>query len=112
MLGRRLRAGRRQLPLADLDAALRRSPVASALVDVVVQLGRRLGLRVIAEGVSADAERTVVEAAGCRLGQGDLFGPAMPAEMIDKLLASGGHVTIPRPRNPALSTPPSDTVRP
>lgn len=39
LLGRRLRAGQRQLPLADLDLALRRSPVASSLVDVVIELG-------------------------------------------------------------------------
>ena len=58
------------------------------LVDVVVRLGRRLGLQVIAEGVAEPAERAIVEAAGCRLGQGDLFGRAMPTERLEALLAA------------------------
>jgi diguanylate cyclase (GGDEF)-like protein len=65
---------------------------ARPLVDVVVGLGRRLGLAVIAEGVAEPAERTVVEAAGCKLGQGDLFCRAMPAERIEAMLISGGPV--------------------
>ena len=40
------------------------------LVDVVVRLGQRLGLEVIAEGVSDPERLRAVIDAGCRLGQG------------------------------------------
>ncbi len=63
-----------------------RSRAVAPLVDVVVQLGARLDLEVIAEGVSDAARRQVVEASGCRLAQGDLFGPAVPAERIEAML--------------------------
>jgi diguanylate cyclase (GGDEF)-like protein len=64
------------------------SRAVAPLVDVVVQLGERLGLQVIAEGVGDPAQRQLVEASGCRLGQGDLFGPAAPAERIEAMLAA------------------------
>lgn len=63
-----------------------RSRAVAPLVDVVVQLGARLDLEVIAEGVGDVAQRQVVEASGCRLAQGDLFGPAVPAERIEAML--------------------------
>jgi len=58
---------------------------APPLVDVVVQLGSRLGLDVVAEGVTDPAQRRVVEEAGCRYAQGDLFGRALPAERVETL---------------------------
>lgn len=64
------------------------------LVDVVVRLGRRLNLQVIAEGVALPAERTVVQRAGCLLGQGDLFGRAMPAEHLEALLTEPELATL------------------
>jgi diguanylate cyclase len=63
-----------------------RSRAVAPLVDVVVQLGARLDLEVIAEGVGDASQRHVVEASGCRLGQGDLFGSAVPAERIEAML--------------------------
>jgi EAL domain-containing protein (putative c-di-GMP-specific phosphodiesterase class I) len=58
--------------------ALRDAP----LVDVIVTLGHRLGLEVIAEGVETAGQREVVEAAGCRLCQGYFFaGPMSPGEL-------------------------------
>jgi diguanylate cyclase (GGDEF)-like protein len=59
---------------------------AGPLVDIVVQLGERLGLQVVAEGVEDDDQRMLVERAGCHLGQGYLFGRAMPAERVEALL--------------------------
>ena len=55
------------------------------VIDVVVQLGSRLGLDVVAEGVTDPAQRRVVEEAGCRYAQGDLFGRALPAERVETL---------------------------
>jgi diguanylate cyclase (GGDEF)-like protein len=66
-----------------------RSPAGGSvvpLVDVVVQLGQRLGLVVIAEGVAEPEQLAVVQAANCPLGQGELFWGAMPADQIEPLL--------------------------
>jgi EAL domain-containing protein (putative c-di-GMP-specific phosphodiesterase class I) len=57
-----------------------------AIVDVTVTLGRRLGMEVIAQGLREPAELDIVLAAGCRLGQGDLLGRAMPAEHLEAWL--------------------------
>jgi diguanylate cyclase len=67
------------------------------LVDVVVRLGHRLGLEVIAEGVSNEAELGAVTKAGCRFGQGQLFGWGVPAEHFEAILEAAS------PRNPTLS---------
>jgi EAL domain-containing protein (putative c-di-GMP-specific phosphodiesterase class I) len=69
------------------DTGVRESQPAP-LVDIVVRLGHRLGLEVIAEGISDITQRTVVEQAGCRFGQGSLFGWGVPAEHLEALLAA------------------------
>lgn len=56
------------------------------LVDVVVRLGQRLGLEVIAEGVSDPERLRAVIDAGCRLGQGRFLGRAVPAEHLEAQL--------------------------
>jgi diguanylate cyclase (GGDEF)-like protein len=58
------------------------------MVDVVVRLGQRLGLEVIAEGIAEPAQRATVERAGCHLGQGSLFGWGVPAEHLEAMLAA------------------------
>ena len=68
------------------------------LADVVVQLGRRLGLDVVAEGISAEEQRTLLIDAGCEYAQGDLFDRPMPAERVETLF--GTRVGPPRPRDP------------
>jgi EAL domain-containing protein (putative c-di-GMP-specific phosphodiesterase class I) len=65
-----------------------RTGTAAPLVDVVVRLGHRLGLEVIAEGMEEPQQLAVVEAAGCRWGQGWLFGQAVPAEHLEARLAA------------------------
>jgi len=70
------------------DPARGASRAAAPLVDIVVRLGRRLRLQVIAEGVGEPAEREVIERAGCTLGQGNLFASPMPAEHVEALLAT------------------------
>ena len=58
--------------------------VASAILD----LGRTLGLRVIAEGIETAAQREVLAELGCELGQGFLFGrPAASHEAGRRLMA-------------------------
>ena len=72
------------------------------LADVVVQLGNRLGLDVVAEGITEEAQRRVLEEAGCRYAQGDLFGRAMPAERVEALF--GIQAELPRQRDPQPDT--------
>ncbi|WP_164466316.1 putative bifunctional diguanylate cyclase/phosphodiesterase [Actinoplanes teichomyceticus] len=86
-----------------------RTGTAAPLVDVVVRLGHRLGLEVLAEGIGTPAQREVVEEAGCRLGQGSLFGWGVPAEHFESRLQSlrpSGPRPLPAPR----SGPPKDAT--
>ncbi|WP_373312406.1 putative bifunctional diguanylate cyclase/phosphodiesterase [Asanoa siamensis] len=61
-------------------------PQGGPLVDIVVRLGHRLGLEVIAEGVTNPREQAAVIEAGCRFGQGQLFGWGVPAEHLEAML--------------------------
>ena len=76
----------------------RDDPNAPPLADVVVQLGNRLGLDVVAEGVTEERQHKVLEEAGCRYAQGDLFGRPMPAERVEALF--GVEPVTPRPPAP------------
>jgi PAS domain S-box-containing protein len=57
-----------------------------AVLDVTVNLARRLGLEVIAHGLQTPADLDTVQAAGCRLGQGALISEPMTAERLEALL--------------------------
>lgn len=59
---------------------------ARAIVDSVLDIGRRLEMRVLAEGIETEATRAELEAAGCRYGQGYLFSkPLPPPRFVDFL---------------------------
>ncbi|WP_459839873.1 putative bifunctional diguanylate cyclase/phosphodiesterase [Catenuloplanes niger] len=76
----------RDLPVDILKIDRKLVVASEPLVDVVVRLGHRLGLEVLAEGISAPAHLAVVEASGCRFGQGFLFGGGVPAEHLEARL--------------------------
>jgi diguanylate cyclase (GGDEF)-like protein/PAS domain S-box-containing protein len=59
---------------------------AAPIMDVVMSLGHRLGLEVIACGLEAEAHLDTVRSAGCDLGQGNLFAPPAPAEHVEAYL--------------------------
>ena len=61
-------------------AAMTESAEAAAIVRTTVDLGRRLGVRVVAEGVETPAQRTALEELGCFAGQGWHLTPPVPAE--------------------------------
>jgi diguanylate cyclase (GGDEF)-like protein/PAS domain S-box-containing protein len=67
---------------AIVDAA-DRPPV----VEAVLALARSLGLHVVAEGIETSAQLDALRAAGCRTGQGYLFGAGLPAAGIESRLA-------------------------
>ncbi|MEU7869374.1 GGDEF domain-containing protein [Dactylosporangium sp. NPDC049140] len=83
----------RRLPadLLKVDRALFTSTPAWAgqvapIIDVVVGLGRRLGVTVIAHGLEAPEHLELVRRAGCRYGQGHYYGQPAPAERIEAAL--------------------------
>jgi EAL domain-containing protein (putative c-di-GMP-specific phosphodiesterase class I) len=59
--------------IADLPADAGSAAIARA----IIQLGRSLGLQVVAEGVETQAQRDWVGAYGCDAQQGSFDGPAM-----------------------------------
>ena len=61
------------------------SPIARAILD----LGRTLGLQVIAEGIEVPEQARWLADLGCRLGQGYLFARPMAPAAIEALLGEG-----------------------
>jgi EAL domain-containing protein (putative c-di-GMP-specific phosphodiesterase class I) len=61
---------------------------ARAIVRALVQLANSLDLSVVGEGVETQAQAQYLSDEGCTVVQGFLYGKAMPAELVTKLLAS------------------------
>ncbi len=85
----------RTLPvdIVKIDRALLVEP----LLDISVQLGKRLGKLVIAEGIADAALRAAVERTGCPLGQGSALCRPLPAGAVTALLTPA--VPIPGQRH-------------
>lgn len=60
---------------------------AHSILCAIVSLGHTLRMKVVAEGVETEAQRRLVQAAGCELVQGHLFWQAMPTEQARRLLS-------------------------
>jgi diguanylate cyclase (GGDEF)-like protein/PAS domain S-box-containing protein len=58
------------------------------IIEVMVGLGRRFGIDLVAQGLETPEHLDAVRRAGCRLGQGHLFARAQPAERIEAYLDS------------------------
>jgi EAL domain-containing protein (putative c-di-GMP-specific phosphodiesterase class I) len=52
-------------------------------MEAVVGLGRKLGIAVVAHGLEAAGDVDVVRKAGCRFGQGFVYGKPGPAERVE-----------------------------
>jgi len=62
----------------------------SSIAEMVIQLGRNLGLSIIAEGVEDDRQAQILHALGCPLAQGFLFSrPLTPQALVEWLSARG-----------------------
>src|SRR5262249_40830639 len=59
---------------------------ASPLLRGIVDLGRAMGLTVIAEGIETSFQASVLRECGCELAQGFLFGHGMEAELFAEAL--------------------------
>jgi EAL domain-containing protein (putative c-di-GMP-specific phosphodiesterase class I) len=84
----------KQLPFRELK--IDRSYVANCnedqfnagLCETIVELGRRFGLRTVAEGIETTHESHKLQSIGCQVGQGYLFAKPMPkAELVGRLCA-------------------------
>lgn len=62
----------------DFVRDLAKSVEDQALVKAVIDLGRTLGIEVMAEGVETDADRLILRSLDCTIAQGFLFSAALP----------------------------------
>jgi diguanylate cyclase (GGDEF)-like protein len=75
---------RLRVDMIKIDRSVMAEPV--PLVDVLVHLGQRMGLDVVAEGVDQPAHRELARAARCEYAQGELFSRPVPAEHVEAML--------------------------
>jgi len=68
-------------------AASSHSPESEALIQTLVQLGRSLGLRTVAEGIEDIPQLERLQELGCDRGQGYLFAPPLEAGALERFLA-------------------------
>ena len=100
----------KQLPFSELK--IDRSYVANCnedhfnagLCETIVELGRRFGLRTVAEGIETTHESHKLQAIGCQVGQGYLFAKPMPkADFLARLRARVQGSVAPRPAHGRLA---------
>jgi len=63
------------------------APSKTVIVRAIIELGRALGLTVVAEGVETEAQRAMLSEMGCPVGQGYLFGVPTDEESFAASLA-------------------------
>jgi diguanylate cyclase (GGDEF)-like protein/PAS domain S-box-containing protein len=66
------------------------------LLETIVSLGGKLEMTMLAEGIETAAQLDRLRRAGCELGQGFLFSPAVPASDVPATLARGSSAWSPR----------------
>lgn len=78
----------RRLPLSEVKidrsfvTGMTEDPDDAAIVGMMVELGRAIGLRVVAEGVEDEPTWRRLAALGCHVGQGWFFARPMPPEQV------------------------------
>lgn len=82
-------------------AAAQSSAKSSVIVEAMVGIANRLGMKIIAEGIETQAQAEWLQAMGCRLGQGFLYAQAMPAGIVTELLQRFGQKLEADSRRPA-----------
>jgi EAL domain-containing protein (putative c-di-GMP-specific phosphodiesterase class I) len=63
-----------------------RATAATAILDVVVGLGHKIGVEVIAQGLESEADMATAAGSGCGYGQGHLIGRPVPPEHLEAYL--------------------------
>jgi len=75
-------------------------PDDATIVRTIIEMGRSLGLQVLAEGIENEEQRGFLVASGCQFGQGRLFGePVAADEFLEMVLrqATGKHPILRMP---------------
>ncbi|WP_077037965.1 EAL domain-containing protein [Pelomonas sp. KK5] len=65
------------------------SAAGATIAQMVINLGRGLGLRVIAEGIETEDQRLHLLTLGCHEGQGYLFARPMQADQLERWMEAG-----------------------
>lgn len=65
------------------------------IVEVILDLGRRLGLDTVAKGIEQVDQLLALQNMGCRSGQGFLLSRPVPGSAIEELLAAGSRLLPP-----------------
>lgn len=63
-----------------------------AIARTIIELGRGLGLKVLAEGVETKGQKEFIYSSGCELMQGYLFSKPIPAKDVEFLLQNQAHM--------------------
>ncbi len=66
-------------------------PKATAVVDAVLQMAKRLNMETIAEGVETSDQARYLRARGCTTAQGYLFSRAVPSSEVGTTISSKGY---------------------
>jgi diguanylate cyclase (GGDEF)-like protein/PAS domain S-box-containing protein len=72
-------------------------PDDATIVRTIIEMGRSLGLQVLAEGIETEEQRQFLLHSGCQYGQGRLFGEPMTSqELLETILrqATGEHPVL------------------
>jgi len=77
-----------------------------AVVQSIIDLGRNLGLEVVAEGVTDAGTRRALQEMGCDLAQGYLFTPPVAVEDVPAMVSRTGMIgRIPKSVSPTVIRP-------
>jgi EAL domain-containing protein (putative c-di-GMP-specific phosphodiesterase class I) len=72
-------------------------PDDATIVRTIIEMGRSLGLQVLAEGIETEEQRDFLLQSGCQFGQGRLFGHPVSADEFLELVikqATGEHPVL------------------
>jgi diguanylate cyclase (GGDEF)-like protein len=66
----------------------------SVIVEALIGIAGRLGMRIVAEGIESDGQALRLAAMGCRFGQGFLFSRPLPAEAVPDFVLRGSRAPV------------------
>jgi diguanylate cyclase (GGDEF)-like protein len=71
------------------------SPIATAIVSSIIRLAEDIGLEIVGEGVETSGQSRALRQLGCKVQQGYLFSPALPAqEFMSWAAAFERHISV------------------
>lgn len=69
-------------------STIQSGPEESALAHAIVKLAQTLGMETVAEGVEQQSQISILQRWQCNLGQGYLFSPPLPADVVPRWLTN------------------------